>query len=244
MTAPTGAAGRLSALTSYDGSLARVLLGLWHHFATSAQFIAALVPAIVFTALVGWQPTHLAIVLGVLSLMPAGPGAYAVLAVNADRLAARGHVAGSGRRFWAAYAEGARRLAWWWAACGVLALVVGYDLALFGASDALLVGASVLAVAAAVTTIALAADARRGAADRPLAALAACGRTFARRPLAFFSWALLIVAVAATPLVPAVGASLFLFVPSLAAMAVLIVAADHPAAAARRTRARTAGGVA
>ena len=223
MTAVSGLGARVASAVSYDAPLSRALLFIWHHFAVSAQFIACLAPALAFTALVGWQPTHLAIVLGVLSLAPAGPGLAALASVSAARLDARADVR-PGRGFWAAYARAARELWWWWLAATGVALILAYDLALFGASDAVLVGVVLAATLLVVFSIGLSAGLGQGASRRPVAALATAGAALLRRPVPTVTRFFLVWAVVAVPAIPLIGWSLLLFAPSLAASADALVA--------------------
>lgn len=223
MTAVSGFGARVASAVAYDAPLSRALLFVWHHFAVSAQFIACLVPALAFTALVGWQPTHLAIVLGVVSLAPAGPGLAALAAVSDARLDARADVR-PGRGFWTAYARAARELWWWWLAATGVALILAYDLALFGASDTVLVGVVLAATLLVVFSIGLSDGIRRGASRRPVAALAAAGTALVRRPVTTVTRFFLVWAVVAAPAIPLIGWSLLLFTPSLAASADALVA--------------------
>lgn len=223
MTAVSGLGARVASAVAYDAPLSRALLFVWHHFAVSAQFIACLVPALAFTALVGWQPTHLAIVLGVVSLAPAGPGLAALAAVSDARLDPLSDVR-TGRWFWTAYARATRELWWWWLAATGVALLLAYDLALFGASDTVLVGVVLAATVLVVFSIGLSDGVRQGASRRPVAALAAAGTVLVRRPVATVTRFFLVWAVAAAPAIPLIGWSLLLFAPSLAASADALVA--------------------
>lgn len=225
MTAVSGLGARVASAVSYDGPLSRALLFVWHHFAASALFVVCLVPALAFTVLVGWQSTHLAIVLGVASLVPVGPGLAALLAVSELRVDARAHV-GPGRAFWVAYARAAGQLWWWWLVATGIALLLAYDLALFGTSDAVLVGVVLAATFVVVFSIALAGVGRHGGAavERPVAALTAAGTTLIRRPVTTITRCFLVWAVVAVPVVPVIGWSLLLFAPSLAASADVLVA--------------------
>ncbi len=224
MTAVSGIGARVASAVSYDAPLSRALLFVWHHFAASAQFIACLVPALAFTALVGWQPTHLAIVLGVVSLAPAGPGLAALLAVSESRLLA-GTSARPGREFWVAYARAVRQLWWWWLAATGIALILAYDVALFGSSDAVLAGVLLAATLVVVLSLGLSAVAARDdeAVARPVAALAAAGTAMIRRPVTTVTRLFLVWAVVAVPVIPVIGWSLLLFAPSLAAFADVLV---------------------
>ena len=133
----TAVAGRVRALVAVDGRVAATLLSVFQYFVVSVSFLACLVPVVAFTLAVGWQPTHLALWLGAASLLPVAPAVYALLR-STRRLISEAADAGAGRVFWASFVNGCRTLAWAAAGASALVLVLGYDLALFGGSDAML----------------------------------------------------------------------------------------------------------
>jgi|GEM_PF-1305884 len=143
---------RARAMIALDGALAATVLAVFGYFTVSVSFLGCLVPLFAFTTLVGWQATHLAVWLGAASLLPIAPAVYALLRATRLLLAERGE-ARAARESWTAFAEGCRHL--WWAAVGVsaVALILGYDLALFGGADAVLLLAAVGAALAVALLI-------------------------------------------------------------------------------------------
>jgi hypothetical protein len=75
---------------AYDGPLARALLTVAYIFGVSLSLVACAVPYVLFEQLVGWQPTHLALVIGVLSTLPFGPALFATLSAARDLLDVHG----------------------------------------------------------------------------------------------------------------------------------------------------------
>ncbi|KAF2413911.1 hypothetical protein B1729_07570 [Microbacterium sp. B35-04] len=175
-----GVVSRVRTLLALDGPLAATVLTVYRHFLLSVSFIGCLVPVLAFTALVGWQATHLAVWLGAAALLPLVPATYALLRGARSLLAERGD-APAGREFWTSFARGCRDL--WWAALGlgVVVVVLQYDLALFGGADAvvllaaaaaalavvLLIGVCVVAAAQPVNAGVSSAGARAPSAQRP-----------------------------------------------------------------------------
>jgi len=209
-----GAVARVRAILALDGPLAALLLTVFQYFLVSVSFIGCLVPAFAFEALVGWQATHLALWLGALSLLPLVPAGYALLRSSRRLLAERGD-ARAGRQFWRSFAQGCRML--WWAALAqtVVVLLLAYDFALFGSSDAvmlLVMGAAALAAAVLVGVCIVAAA--RGV-QRPIETIAVAVRVMARRPHIALSWLLLIALGLAATTLPLAGAALPLFLPAL-----------------------------
>ncbi|GAA5200572.1 hypothetical protein [Microbacterium jejuense] len=211
---PAGVLARARALLALDGPLAGTVLAVFRYFTVSVSFLACLVPLLAFTALVGWQATHVAVWLGAASLLPVAPATFALLRSSRLLLVERGDAA-AGRAFWSAFAYGCRHL--WWAAVttSAVALVLAYDLALFGGSDAvvLLVAAgAALAVALLVgVCVVAAADGPHGAIETVTAAV----KAVVRRPHIALSWLLLIAAGLAATAIPLLGPTLALFLPAL-----------------------------
>ncbi|MBW9094169.1 hypothetical protein JNB62_10785 [Microbacterium jejuense] len=143
---------RARALVALDGPLATTVVAVFAYFTVSVSYLACLVPLFAFTGLVGWQATHLAVWLSAASLLPVAPATFALLRASRLLLAERGE-ARAVRAFWAAFAEGCRRL--WWAAASLSLLVVllQYDLALFEGSDAVLLLVGTGAALAAVLLV-------------------------------------------------------------------------------------------
>jgi hypothetical protein len=210
----TGVAARVRGLVALDGAVASTMLTVFGFFTVSVSFAACLVPAVAFAALVGWQPTHLALWLGAASLLPLAPATYALLR-STRRLLVRASDARAAREFWVAFASGCRGLAWAAVGTSAVVLLLSYDLALFGASDAMLLftaAAAALVVALLIGVCAVAA-AQQG--PRPVEMLTIAVRAVARRPHIALSWLLLIALGAGIASLPIVGAPVALFLPAL-----------------------------
>lgn len=210
-----GVAARMRAILALDGPVAGTALAIFQYFVVSVSFLGCLGPALVFTALVGWQSTHLAIWLGAAALLPLAPATYALLRSTRRLLAERGE-ARAGRLFWSSFASGCRTLAWVAIAASAVVLLLAYDFALFGRSDAMLLfvaasGAVSLAFFIAVSVLAAAAKDVPGAVALATAAATVIGR----RPHVVLSWLLLTGSGAAALALPVVGPPLALFLPAL-----------------------------
>lgn len=212
---------RVAALVAHDGPLAVRLVRILQVFLASVSFLACLVPVLLFEALVGWQPTHAAIALSALAVLPLAPAVFALVSA-AERILDHGAEAQAGRTFWRAFASGTRRL--WGAGLAVAAaaLIIGYDVALLGASDGVVLAAAVAVggVAALVVSLSTAALADPAASGRDL--LTRAVRAVIVRPHLALAWLLIVVVCAAMTVLPVVGTSLALFLPALGAMAVVI----------------------
>jgi hypothetical protein len=205
---------RVRLLLALDGPLATTMLTVFQYFVVSISFIGCLVPAAAFTLLVGWQPTHLALWLGALSLLPLAPATYALLRSSRRLLAERAD-AHAGRVFWMSFLSGCRTLAWAALGTSAIVLVLTYDLALFGSSDAMLlfVAAAGAVVTALLIAVCAVAAARRS--HRPVETLTLAVRAISRRPHVALSWLLLIVVGVAAASLPLLGAPVALFLPAL-----------------------------
>ncbi|MFD4959469.1 hypothetical protein [Microbacterium sp. NPDC058389] len=205
---------RVRALIALDGPLAATVLAVWQYFVVSVSFLGCLVPLFAFTTLVGWQATHLAVWLGAASLLPIVPAAYALLRGTRLLLAERGE-ARAGRAFWNAFAKGCRHL--WWAAAGtsLVALVLAYDLALLGGSDAVLLLVAAGAALAAALLIGVCVVAGSDGFGRPVETLTAAVKAIGRRPHIPLSWLLLTGLGLAATAIPLLGPALALFLPAL-----------------------------
>ncbi|MDR7185033.1 hypothetical protein J2X85_002067 [Microbacterium trichothecenolyticum] len=209
-----GVGARVRAILALDGPVAGTALTVFQYFVVSVSFLACLGPALAFAALVGWQPTHLAIWLGAASLLPLVPATYALLRSTRRLLAERGE-ARAGRLFWRSFASGCRHLAWAAIAASAVVLLLAYDFALFGGSDAMLlfVAASGAASLAFFIAVSLAAEAKDEHAAVALATAAA--KVIARHPHIVLSWLLLTGLGVAALALPVVGPPLALFLPAL-----------------------------
>ncbi|GAA4491892.1 hypothetical protein [Microbacterium panaciterrae] len=205
--------GRLERALGYDGVIARLLLGAFDWFTVSASFLAALVPLVTFTTLVGWQLTHLALWLGALTLLPLYSALEALLAAGAVLL--EGSVR-PGRAYWVAFAKATRRR--WWAGLipSAAVLLLGYDLAIVGTGAGALLAGSVVLVVGGILAIALASTAPVGEAGaHPLAQVAEAAYRIVRRPHVALTWPLLAGAILVASSLPVVGGMLWLFGPAL-----------------------------
>lgn len=211
---PRGIAGYIRTVLALDGALATTALTVFQYFVVSVSFFGCLVPTVAFTLLVGWQPTHLALCLGAASLLPLAPAVFALLRSTRALLERRADARG-GRSFWVAFGAGWRRL--WWAAAGtsLMTLLLSYDLALFGAADAMLLFVAAAGAVVAVLLIAVCAAAAANPGLRPVAALSVAAAALARRPHVGLSWLLLIGLGIAAASLPLIGSALALFLPAL-----------------------------
>lgn len=215
MSAPLTRTGRLLA---HDGRIAGWLLAIWQCFLTGISFLATAVPLILFHALVGWQPTHLAIALFGLAVAPLVPGIHALL-VATGRLLDHGGASDAGRAFWSALRTGAVRLGGAALAAGLTAVVLSYDIALFAHSDALLLAAAAataLAVAGLLAVCAMSAQTDL----RGIALVSAALTAAVRRPHIVLCWLLLVALGAVASAVPIIGSSVF--APPLVALGIHI----------------------
>ncbi|MGU3646265.1 hypothetical protein ACLBXX_14960 [Microbacterium sp. C23T] len=217
-----GVGPRMRAILALDGPLAGTVLAIFQYFVVSVSFLGCLSPALAFTALVGWQSTHLAIWLGAASLLPLVPAMYALLRSTRRLLAERGE-ARAGGVFWRSFASGCRSLAWAAIAASAVVLLLAYDFALFGGSDAMLLfvaaaGAASLAFFIAVAVLAAAAKDEYGA----VALATAAAKVIARRPHIVLSGLLLTGLGVAALALPMVGPPLALFLPALLGVSIHI----------------------
>ena len=213
--------GRVQRLLAYDGPLAVRVLGVFGCFLASVSFLACLVPLIAFTALVGWQPTHLAILLSAVATAPVVPGIHGLLGAAAALLD-HGRDAHVGRVFWRGFLDGCRRLP---AVIGIVAavtVVVSYDLALLPTSDILLLAVPV--IAAVLLGLVVAVSLRAGAPTAPRPSLRGAAIAAGRAPHVVLSWVLLAALAVGAVFLPVVGTSAVLFAPGLSALGIQICA--------------------
>ena len=212
---------KIGRVLGYDGAIATLLLTVFQYFLASASFVACLMPALVFQALVGWQLTHLALWLGAVSLLPLAPALQA-LVIAADRLLTQGATAHAGRVFWRAFADAVRARRAAALAVGAGVLVLGYDVALLGADAEVLLGGAALAAVAVVVLLSSIFVVAAGSELRGVALAVAAGRIALLRPHLALVWLLLAgIAVFATTL-PVVGAVAWFSAPALAAVGAVI----------------------
>ncbi|MBT2500622.1 hypothetical protein J7E25_16110 [Agromyces sp. ISL-38] len=209
---------------AHDGPLARALLNVACLFAVSVSVVVCAIPYALFEQLVGWQPTHLAVVFGVVSMLPLGPALFAALSTARAFLLERGGSPGAAfHRFWRAFASGTTSLGWYWGLVALLAVLMAYNVILTGDTAMVLVGAILLAVIAIVFAVALSCAVASGASGRPSALLVVAARSVASRPHVGLAWLLLVVIAYAATLIPLIGPSLAFFTPAVAASGILIV---------------------
>ena len=219
MSAPTP--GRVQRLLAYDGPLAGRVLGVFGCFLASVSFLACLIPLLVFTALVGWQATHLAILLSAVATAPVVPGIHGLLGA-AGSLLDHGRDAHAGRVFWRGFADGCRRLWRIAALVGAATVIVSYDVALLPTSDILLLAVPV--IAAVLLGLVIAVSLRAGAPTEPRPSLRGAAHAAARAPHVVLSWMLLAALAVGAAFLPVVGSSAVLFAPGLAALGIQICA--------------------
>ncbi|HEY1093717.1 MAG TPA: hypothetical protein VGE61_03380 [Glycomyces sp.] len=214
------ATGTAKGLFAYDGRLSRVLLAAFQFFAVSALFLLTALPAIVVDQASG-RASHAAIWLGVIAALPIGPGVYAVLAGMQGFIEEGGYQGALFRRFWRAFATGAVRLRWLWTGMAAIELLLAYNAALYGSGDGAFLAVTAGGAVVALAAVAVCCVVLQGISGRPLEVLTIAVHAAAARPLAPLAWlAVLAAALAATQL-PVFGANLALFLPALAAWAIL-----------------------
>ncbi|WP_019181121.1 hypothetical protein [Microbacterium yannicii] len=219
---PTGVGSRVRALLALDGRVATTTLTVFGYFIVSVSFLVCLVPAVLFQLVIGWQPTHLALWLGAASLLTLAPAIFALLR-STRRLIDEGADAQAGRLFWVSLRSGCRTLAWAAVGSSAIVLLLGYDLALFGGSDAMLLfaaGAAAVLVVLLISVCVVSAGATTSL--RPIETLTLAARAVARRPHIALSWLLLIVLGVGIATLPLIGAPVALFLPALLGAAVHI----------------------
>lgn len=208
---------------SPDGTLATALLTVAYLFVVSLSLVACAMPYVLFEQLVGWQPTHLAVITGVLATLPLGPALFAALSAVRDLLDVPGSPGAPFRRFRLAFVSGVRSLWWYWALVAFLTLLMAYNVALAAEPTAVIVAAITLAAVAIALAVALSCAVLSDAPGRPSALLAAAAGTAAAHPHVVLAWLLLVAVAYAAMLIPLVGPSLALFTPATAACGILIV---------------------
>lgn len=220
-SARSGPVARLAAALAYDGPVAATLVRVFQFFLVSVCFVAAITPAILFTALVGWQPTHLALWLGAASLLTVTPALSGVIAAS-QRVLLSNQETGAGREFWKAFAASCRHLGWLACAVSLIALVLAYDLAMAGASEIVLL--LVIAAASGTTMLmvgAICVSVSTGTTE-PRRLLAATLPAILRKPHIALAWLTLILVGAFATTLPIVGSSAWLFSPAAVGAAIVV----------------------
>lgn len=212
---------RTAAVLSYDGVISTILLRIFAFFVTSVSFFACAVPAVVFQVVVGWQPTHVAVWLGAVSLLPLVPAMFASLTV-ADRVLLTGDRRDAGRVFWDSFGRGVRSMWKVTLAVGGLIVLLGYDLALYGDDDrALLLGSLGLAVLF-VAVLAMCSSLVARPRESEWVLVVDSLRAMAVRPHVGLCWILLTAVAVAAATLPVVGAAVALSAPALVACAIVV----------------------
>ncbi|MDQ0615091.1 hypothetical protein QF046_002732 [Microbacterium sp. W4I4] len=214
--------GRIARVLGYEGPVAAMMLGAFACFLASASFLASLLPAIAFQALVGWQSTHLAIWLGALSLSTAFPAVRALLVVAGAILDEGIATARVDRLYWRTLAGAFRDQPWAAGILPVAAVVLGYDLALMGSSDTvfLIVWAAVLVIVAFL--IGLASSTAPSGERTALELVAHTAVAIARRPHVALAWLLIVALTAAATVLPVLGALAVLLLPAVSAVGIVM----------------------
>lgn len=222
-TQPTRRGGaRTAALLHYDGPIATVLLKAFQFFVVSVSFLATAVPVIAFQALVGVQPTHLALWLAGTSLLPLVPGTVAAV-VTARRVLLASDGAAAGRVFWRSFATAVRSR--WWLSLGVAgtAVILGYDYVILGGTDVATLAVFGGLALLGMLVIGVASLDAAGRGERAArATLVRTGRAIAAKPHIALAWLLLCGLAALTFAVPVVGTAVALFAPALVAAGIAI----------------------
>ncbi|MFF4622821.1 hypothetical protein [Nonomuraea jabiensis] len=202
-----------------DGPVARTALAVWSLFVASVCFLVCCAPYLLFERVIGWQPSHGALWLGALSLVPVGPALRGLLATAQAMVGEGGYPGRLVLRFAGAIRQssGGLRLLWW--LLPALALLLAYDVALYGRTMAVLVAAAgtllgLILIGASV------ADTRRHTLSMTLHIVL---KSAARRPHIPLTWLFLLLAAVLVTAVPLIGPSLLLFVPAAWAAAVDVV---------------------
>jgi hypothetical protein len=202
-----------------------MVLLVWYAFVSSVCFLTFLLPYLAFERLVGWQPTHLALWLGVASLVPVAPAARGLLGAMHDVVVQREYPGAPARRFFRGVRAASRGLRQVWCAVPVGVLLLGYDVALYG-SASLAVPILVALVGVAIAVLLVGASVLdvhgREAVGWPMT-VHQTGAALGRRPVVVLAWVFLLVAGVVVTRLPSVGASLALFVPAAWAGAVDVV---------------------
>lgn len=210
-------------LLAYDGAVAATVLRIYWFFGVSALVVVSALPLLIFIALVGWQSSHLALLLGAGVLLPLGPAICAAITAM-TRFVDDGDYPGQlGRTYWSAFGRAASRLWWWWVPVFAVTLLLSYDIALFGTSDLMLLLVTVFACLLALMTAALGLQLDSTGPQRPVAMVTRVVQAIARRPLIALTRAAVIVGAVLVLTIPAIGPSLALVAPSIAAWVLVVI---------------------
>ncbi|HOB05637.1 MAG TPA: hypothetical protein PKM36_10250 [Propionibacteriaceae bacterium] len=208
---------------TYDGPFGLALLRVFHIFVTSVLFGATAVPYVVFAAVVGWQPTHLAVWLGVATLLPLGPSLHGLLA-TAEAVLAEDAPSGAARTFVAAWWLSARALWWFWLGASALLVAMAYRLSLAWSSDPAVASVAVVGAGLVAGAVQLWFVLLSGADASTRGLLTASLTGLVRRPLLTLAAVVLPVVALWLAGLPLVGPSLMLFLPGALGVALVLAA--------------------
>lgn len=210
---------------AYDSPVSQTVLTVWGVFVTAVCAWLLLLPQLAFELLVGWQSTHLAIWLGVASLVTVGPMLRGLMTASTDILAEKGYPSHLARGFFSSIRNAPRALWMLWALAFPVGLFVAYDVALAGGSVSRMVPAIVLGVLLALLLTAagvLAQDGRHG--DQGLIGLVTASlMAMVRRIWLPLTWLFLLAVCLLLTRIPLIGPTVALFVPALWGLGVALV---------------------
>lgn len=223
-------AARARRVAGYDGRLSQGLLTIWRAFCASVGFLLANLPLALYQALVGWQPTHLAIALAALAVLPLVPAVHALLAASAELLD-RGADASTWRTFWGTLRRTPRPILLAAAATAAVTALLSYDIALLGDLDGVVASTAAAAALGLVIVLALSLGVLEG---RP--GLVEALEPVIRRPWVALTWVVLVAVALLGSTLPVVGSTWALFAPVLVGLSVVVTsrALLEPRSAATR----------
>lgn len=206
---------------AYDSPVSQTILTVWGVFVASACAWLLLLPQLAFELLVGWQPTHLAIWLGVASLVTVGPMLRGLLAASTAILAEKGYPSHLARAFFSAISHAPRSLWALWALVLPIGLFVAYDVVLAAGSPARMAPAIVLGVLLMLLLVAAGVLAEPGQGLVEVVTEAAVA--LARRIWLPLTWLFLLAVCLLLTRIPVLGPTVALFVPALWGLGVALV---------------------
>lgn len=214
--------GRIRQILGYDGPVASTVLGVFAVFVASVSFLASMLPALLFQALVGWQGTHAAIWLGAISLTTVFPGIHGLLAAATSMLDDGFESARAARRFWQAFGTAFRGLWWMSAVLPAATVILGYDYALMGGNDVVLLLVVSGAALAIALVVGVAATAQSIHTCAPVVLMTRTVSAMLRRPHVVLAWLLIVGLTVSAMVLPVIGAVAVLLLPAGAALAIVV----------------------
>ena len=208
---------------AYDSPVAQTILTIWGVFVLAVCSWVFLIPLLTFELLVGWQPTHLAIWLGMASLLTLGPLCRGLIVASTSILNERGYPGHLARTFFSSIRRAPRALWLLWILVFPIGLFVAYDVALSGGSPSRMIPAIVLGVLLALVLVAVGALAETDD-DRSLIELVTIAfAAMIRRVWLPLTWAFGLALMALASRIPAIGPTIVLFAPALWGLLVALV---------------------